>query len=317
MKFADEPDLPFCLKRAVEHQASIYNDAVTLHLKEAGDYDFQVSVTTLNKSPRQNHLFRRHSKDIVQTYWNRLHLLDGSIFHYLLESHPDPKGISEKRFGRKIKYQGNIIYLHGAADLFYPEDGILIDFKRASVISRQFPKDDYIFQLNALKWIIDGQNHTYKVKSLRNIFSYKDWSKREAVKPNYPNRPIETIEHPIWTTEKIQSELSSRLKAHFNAKDLSDNDLPYCTPEQQWRRNKHRVIARKKDGEWSKASKGTYDSLDEAEARQSEVDCETKVETITGTPIKCRDYCDCALFCNQFELEQQQQQQNTDTENED
>lgn len=305
MIFAETKDLPYSITEAIKRQASIYNDAVAIHLDQAGKFDHQISVTALNKSPRQLQLFRRHSKEIVIDPWDRLHLLDGSIFHYILESHPDPNALVERRFGTKIKYKGQVIYIHGAADLFYPDSCWLLDYKRISCVSLQFPKDDYIFQLNLLKWIIERQQgENLKVNRISNLFSVKDWKKSEArkFKPGYPQKPIFYKDYDIWDKATMERILVDRIKRHIDAASVADNDLPYCTDEERWQRNKYRVFGKKKNGEWSKASKGTYSSQEEADSEGAELG-EFMVTEVTGRPTKCIDFCDCCIFCNQRQNE--------------
>lgn len=318
MKFQEDKGLHYSIKQAIETQSSIYNDSVSSHLKYVEGFDFQISVTTLNKSPRQNHLFRRHASEIVMSYWDRLHLLDGSIFHYLMESHPDPEAITEARFGKMLHYKGKRIYVHGAADCFYPKEGVLIDFKRSTVQSISMPKDDYVFQLNALRWIIQRQPHTYEVKEIKNIFFLKDWERNSVNKvQGYPTKPIITVTHPIWTDEEMKSELSKRVRKHFDSMSIPDNELPFCTLEEKWQRNKFRVFGKKKNGEWSKSSKGTFPARADAELAGIEIG-DHKIEEIKGKPIKCIDYCDCSIFCNQRQQEiEQAKNQESQEENDD
>lgn len=301
MKISDDPELPFCVTEAIRKQAEVYSDSVSEHLSGVGQFDVQFSVTTLNKSPRQNHLFRRHSKEIVVSPWDRLHLLDGSIFHYILESHPQDGGISERRFGVMLNYNGKRVYFHGAADLFIPSEGHLIDFKRSSVVSLSFPKDDYEFQLNALAWIIKHQPkpHTYEVKRISNFFSLKDWDRNTALKGgDYPKKAMIWKDYVLWEEDKIKSEIFSRLKNHIHAGELNDDDLPLCTSIERWQRDKWRVFAKKKDGDWSKSSKGTYPTHAEAESAARALG-EARIDKIEGPPVRCLRYCDVAIFCKQ------------------
>lgn len=313
MKLLEVDDLPYCVKRAIEAQAEVYSDSVSEHLKGVGQFDIQLSVTTLNKSPRQNHLYRRHSSEMVVNPWDRIHLLDGSIFHYILECHKQPGALVEERVGVMMKWNGKRIYLHGAADLFIPQERHLIDFKRSSTISMNYSNRDYEFQLNVLRWILLQQKgHTYEINKISNFYSFKDWNKTKAVKnKEYPQRPMLYKDHRIWTEEELRKELFDRIKLHVSAEPLPDNDLPFCTEEQKWQRNQFRVIPKKKDGEWSGSSKGTFPTYSEAETKGKEIG-EHKIEEILGTPRKCIEYCDCAIFCNQRQQEIQQNQQNED-----
>ena len=65
MNFIDTNDLPYSIKEAIKRQVATYNDSVALHLEQAGRFDIHLSVTSLNKSPRQLQLFRSHNKEIV------------------------------------------------------------------------------------------------------------------------------------------------------------------------------------------------------------------------------------------------------------
>lgn len=304
MIFVGNDNFPYCVNAAIEKQVAEYNESVARHLKGIS-FDYQISVTGLNKSPRQMALIKRHYDDIVVKAEDRSHLLDGSVFHSILENNPEPGALIENRFGLKFKIQGRIVYIHGAADYYHPEKKLLLDYKRTSIFSLSTPKDDYEFQLNALALLIKGQkSHTYEVEEIGNVFSIKDWRSSRRGINGYPDLPIITRKYKMWDSSAIAVEIAKRARDHMLASDTPDEKLPYCSDEFRWKRDKFRIRKFTKGGVLSKSSSGTYPTEDEARLAAEEKGIELyQLERFPGSPLKCIKFCDVSNFCSQRQME--------------
>jgi hypothetical protein len=95
--------------------------------------------------------------------------------------------------------------------------------------------------------------------------------------------------------------MTCRVSLHQAASRLPDGMLPFCTPDEQWRRPDKWAVM--KPGR--KSAVRLCDSKEEADAFIGEKEGERTpyTELQPAQPLRCRMYCDVAPFCNQCALE--------------
>lgn len=302
MRLLEREGIPPQIRRAILASWAEYSDGVGAHLK-GRDFDYAYSVTTLARSPRQHLLAKRHRSEIVIDPADCWFLLLGSIVHYIMEHHSGPNDMVEPRFGRTIKIGGKKVYAHGAADLVtkLPDGKYAIeDYKFVSMNSMAYPKDDYIQQLNFLRILAPKEIRNNTVK-LVNHFMFRDWRKSDSDKePLY----IRSISQPIWTDEQALNLLISRAKLLMKYEDTPDDELPYCSSEELWKRDSYGIRRNKNNGEPYKYLSGYGRTEYEAHKVATEKGLtDYSLEMVPGRAIRCQ-FCDSAPFCNQYKTQE-------------
>jgi hypothetical protein len=103
---------------------------------------------------------------------------------------------------------------------------------------------------------------------------------------------------PIWTQERTEEYILSRIASHDDGKVAIDmeEDLPECTDEDRWIRST--TYAVKKAGR--KTAIKLYD--DEAEAAARAVIEKGFVEVRVGEAIRCTgNFCGVSQWCSQYQ----------------
>lgn len=286
----------------------------------------QLSVTTLSKSPRQRILFNRHSSKLLIDPLAEMYRMFGRVVHSILEKFPQPGDVIEERVGSM--FLGDI-YVHGQADRYIPGERKLQDWKCSKAITLTYPdKDEYHAQLNVLS-VLFGRN-AHPVEHLENVFILRDWSPGFVKEGSlYPKEPIIVIPIPVWESDRVTDYIRTRAKAHRDAENLADDDLPFCSDHERWMTDDmFRVVKKTPDGEMQKIAKYKSNSQIDAEDKLKELAeaerdkilaanaAKTKPKDISqlvfpsfvidkrpGVPRKCF-HCEMRPFCNQFKAEE-------------
>lgn len=268
-----------------------------LDLFKSEGYDYAISVTSLPLSPRQLQLNIRYGKDAEIEPKSRYFVLLGSITHYIMETFPDEGDIIERRNGRVFRINGKRVLVHGAADVMNFNLGYIKDYKFSSTSSLKFPKEGYIAQLNILRYLQPKEDKE-KIKSLRNIFIFRDWTNRD-LNSEYPWKEVE---QPLWKDEQCVSYLRDRLAEHIKYFECHDDLIPECSAEERWeRKGGFQVFPYTKSGDLYKKSMGFAPTEQEAHsfAESKNMD-KYELKPKAGVSLKCEKFCDIKDFCSQY-----------------
>ena len=120
---------------------------------------------------------------------------------------------------------------------------------------------------------------------------------------DYPVAPISVIPIPKWTDEEQEQFIEERVSIHQQAEAdyLISKELPLCSDAERWRRkDTYRVMKKGR-----KSALRVLDTQKLADEYVSGHDDKSKltIEFLKGEAIRCKDYCDVAEFCNQYQME--------------
>ncbi len=217
MTFTNRNNLPEVLVRALT------NDSY-----QRDDSDF--TVTELLKLSRQRQLEIIHKDEIEEDVSDRLWSMFGQMGHLLLERSGTKNEITEVRF-KAVFFN---LSLSAQVDSVHLAGGVLTDWKFTTAFKFMANKpmpEDYVWQLNIQKRILELQRKPIKVKSLQIGGMLRDWKVRDALKDkNYPQTPICLMPIPVKSKEETEAYILNRMTSHYRAQE----DLPLCPKEQLW-----------------------------------------------------------------------------------
>jgi hypothetical protein len=310
MKFTRDPEMPEPLFKALVDSSRRYKEELSEFLCEhSKEGVFNISVTTLNKSPRQAQLGARHWKHIVKDPLDLWFSFKGSIIHYVLELYSPSHWVRELRLATTKVYGDEKVMIHGQFDAYDPHDKTLWDWKFVSGISVRYPKPEHKVQLNILAHIMEKNNK--KVNTLKNCYLIERLDNRYEKDPFYPKKEFKIQEHGFMPKEEVEEHIKTRALIHLNEINTPDKNLPLCTDDERWVHGTSFSIYKRKKGtkkephqDFSSRALGHFDSEIQArnfldEFPQTE---ETKIVEKAGYPTAC-DYCDVRDFCNQRQKE--------------
>ena len=287
MRITNKHGLPETIVRAVT------NDPYT--------YTGNISVTQLIKAPRQRWLEIRHDDELVADVVDRIWMLLGSAIHYVLEQAEDKEDDTEIIEKRLIAKVGEDWEVSGQADRFVTH-GLLQDYKFTSVWAAiNGPKEEWIQQINMLAYLHRAAG--YEVNKGQIITIYRDWSKKRAQRePTYPQVGVEAHKIPLWPNEEVEEFILSRIKAHKDAEELPDDELPLCTDKERWQKPTTWAVKKNKNKRAVRVLETEEDAYEYAGELTRLDDKGNKywIEERPGEWTRCKDYCPANQFCNQY-----------------
>jgi hypothetical protein len=273
-----------------------------------------ISVTTVIQPPRIVQLRKRHGHEIVEDASDRIFALLGQTCHKVLERSDDSGAFHEERIwtevdGWKVSGQTDCYvtqdYAYSKQDKSLIDDSYvdipptIRDYKLLKVMAGKFEHKDWEEQLNLNAYL--WREHGFAVEKLEIVAIFRDWSKvlyeRES---DYPPA-VKVYPQKLWTHEKATEFLKYRVHLHQAAAKLPDNMLPFCTPDEQWKRQQKWAVMKPK----RKTAVKLFDSQEKAEGFISNQKGERTMYTEfrPSAPLRCQMYCDAAPFCNQYAME--------------
>jgi PD-(D/E)XK nuclease superfamily len=313
MNFLDDPTIPLPLWDALVASNEDYGEGVKEYMADQKGKDYSISVTALNKTPRQAHLQSRHSKEIfidpIKDCW---HSMMGNIIHWVLEKYASrrPHLIAERRVGCDIKVDGKTVHIHGQFDLYDKKRKCIQDWKLTSPSSMLYDKEDHRFQLNRLRYILIENG--YEVKELENVYLFPHLDKTKFGNPAYPQRHAVTVKVPLMDLSEVYKGIKARVKEHMDASQLTDKELPRCSDSDRWIRENFWLAYTRKKGGRKGVTQPFRTTATKRVATKNELIRWRKAEgiklediiykQIKGHPTRC-DYCKAAPFCNQLQEE--------------
>lgn len=276
------------------------------------------SVTDLIKPPQIVQLTRRYDDQMEVDPRDNIYRVLGSSVHATLEQvglqNPEDSQMIEERLHATIEG----VSISGQIDLHTTfEDGILTDWKHTKVSVVKFDtKDEWVKQLNCYAHLM--RKHGYVVTSARVCSIFRDWSQsgmgglwkvstNDGVHitcrktPDYPDWGVAIIPIPLWPDQEVEEYLTERIRVQEEAAQLSDEELPECTPDDRWRRDNFRV--RKTGFVKAKGNKARIKTEAEAKEYLVKMGSEYEMSLQPGIPYRCVFYCFAAPFCQQLKRE--------------
>ncbi|HCL57256.1 MAG TPA: hypothetical protein DHW82_09655 [Spirochaetia bacterium] len=261
------------------------------------------SVTQILKEARPVILEQRHYSELTQDITERLWSFLGSSIHNFLEKGEDENSIIEER----LKYSS----VSGKFDYYDAKTKTLYDYKITSVWTLVFNNlEDHQKQLSIYAYFL--REAGFEVEKIANIFILRDWKKTDYERGVHSiSAPIQVKEHPIL--EKINGLLipdflDERIEYFENAEKISDENLPYCTPEYRWAEKSMLKIYWNESTAKKPSSLKNYDPSDRemaekylAQLNEAGKGKKTyRLELVKGNEYKRCDYCSVSEICSQF-----------------
>lgn len=283
MKLTNKQNLPETLVRAIQNH------------KHIGGGD--ISSSQLLKSPRAFWLEKRHFDELEQDVSNQIWALFGTAVHGIAEMGECEDSLVEE-YG-KIKV-GDYT-LTGTVDLL--ENGILRDYKTGSQWTIIFldndKKAEYISQLNAYAEIYREKG--FEVKGLEIVLMLRDWQASKAkFDASYPQSQVAVIEIPLFTREQTQAYLKERINYLMSFKDVSDDDLPLCSPAFRWAKPSKWAVMKKGRKSAVKLFDNEESATKHMELLNQKINTHYLEERKADEWKRC-EYCSARKFCNQTE----------------
>jgi len=242
----------------------------------------RLSITDLIDDPLPRILFINHWDDIVRDYSDLITMVQGIALHSRYEECAGDDEDVERKFEDVI--DGVIVV--GKADSYF--NGILLELKQTGVYGPKYRLDKWTKQMNTYAW--QRRIRKYPVEELGVDVWYRDWKQGNIYWRDYPPIPYEYISLDLWSFEKQDKYIRSKVQKHF-AHPVFDkpeqNEKP-CSDKQRgirWEAYKGRNKTPTKVGD-------TYDEVNQwcqgqpyqFDIRQSE-------------PIFCIRYCRSRSVC--------------------
>lgn len=268
---------------------------------------YGIRATQLLDPPRIQILQRRHGGQIRLTASSLIPSFIGRAIHALIEEEAKLNGIdfrSEERL--YVSILGTVV--SGQIDLQVLEDDkvVLLDWKYTNAVFVYLHLKQWEEQLNIYAYLYFC-TYDHDPVELVIIALYRDWSQFEASKREgktaYPQAPVEKFVIPLWPLEERKRFIEDRIRLHREAlvdSDL-DDELPLCSPEDRWMRQKFYV----KSLQAKRALKvaGTREEAEQYIA-QSRNPKSLKIVEQPAEPRRCQgNWCHVAEWCEQYQSE--------------
>jgi hypothetical protein len=255
----------------------------------------QLSATTLLQGVKQIILTDRHWSELRDDVSDRIWAIWGQAVHSLLEQE------GENEFSeQKMSYPVGKITVTGRIDNYDMKDGIICDYKTASVWKIKLGDySDWYLQGMVYAWLL--AKNGFPVQRCRFIALLKDHSRSEILRDSgYPKSPVEVYEFPVTFTGlmKIDGYIRKKVKEYARCRELPDEDIPACAPEERWDRPAKYAVM--KTGR--KTAVRLLDQYKAAEKLAGDLGAGHYVEHRPGESIKCRSFCLCREFCDYYRL---------------
>jgi hypothetical protein len=253
-----------------------------------------ISATTLIQGIKHIILTERHWEELEDDVSDRIWAIWGTAVHSLLEMEGENE-FTELEMTHAIAD----ITVTGRIDNYDMKRGVICDYKTASVWKVKFNDfDDWYTQGMIYAWLL--RKNGFAVEKCRFIALLKDHSRSEAARDRqYPVNPVYVYEFDVTFTNllKIDAFIRNKVKEYIRCRELSDDAIPPCAPEERWdKASKYAVM---KQGR--KSAVRLVDDKTAAEIMAAELGKGHYVEHRPGESVKCQSFCVCCQFCNYYQ----------------
>ena len=179
-------------------------------------------------------------------------------------------------------------------------EGIVHDNKSTTAYTWLYgtKDDDYAMQGSLYRWLNPDK---ITEDFIRINFIFTDWKKAEAKQnPNYPQKRLLHKDIPLWSIEKTEQWVRSKLAQLQRYIDAEEKDIPDCTDEELWRsapQYKYFSDPAKTSG---RSTKNFADSVEARKYMANEKGGKGIIITVPGEVKRC-EYCNAAPICKQRE----------------
>lgn len=284
MKITNKHNLPKALVRAIE------NDGYS--------YTGNISVTQMISPPRLRWLTIRHYDELEEDVTDRIWALLGSAVHTILERAEDKHADDLQEI--RLETETNGWVWSGQGDVWQAPDE-LMDYKVTSAWAAIGDiKPEWDTQLNLLAFLY--RKAGFPVNRLSIVAIFRDWSKYKMMQSeNYPRRPVQRIDIPIWSDLECEEYAFKRIAIHKKSEAVKDNDLPFCTANEMWEKPTKYAIMKNKN----KRATRVLESEEEAGILLAALEVKHpkdnfKLKKREGERTRCNGYCPVSFFCNQY-----------------
>lgn len=281
-----------------------------------------ISVTTAIAPPKIKTLELNHFDDIVVDVSERLWSVFGSAVHSVLENASKAsERLTEERWfintedwqvytlaaSLKIQdawwYSKKTVYLSGKIDCYDHAESELQDYKVCSVYSYLFEKTgkpEWGEQLNMNSFAMRLLG--FDIKKLSIICMYRDWSASKAIS-DYPELPVpmKQIYFPVWSDDYTKDFIASRLTNHLIAREMEEDVIPPCTPEERWAKKTTWAIMK----EGRKSAVRVHDTEEQAKIHLGLAGEGHRIDTRLGKDTRCESYCNVNQWCSYWKNKEQ------------
>jgi len=293
MKITNKHELPYPLYEALKGDGKGDENTFKIH-------PGHISLSKLLMPVQQAILMHRHDAELEEDAADRVWMIIGSAFHYVLEQGYVPNALREAQM--KLDVLGWSIHMR--LDCWY--DGTLADYKVGSVWSHILgDPSDYEEQLNAYGLAV-REHFGLDVERLQAVRIFRDWSQRKydddvryAGQKNmtvtYPPIPFAVVDVDLWPLPKTRSFLETRIKMFESNWELPDEELTECTAKERWQdadtwavykpggKRAVRVLGSENEAvDWI-AGRGDYE-----------------IQFRPGQSRRCENYCSVRDICAQY-----------------
>lgn len=306
------------IMKALQYSANTYSQGLKKVILDDKSYDVFTSASRLMLPPKIFWYQKKLDEDGTQYASALLHSLEGNVWHSYFETvlENDPQYITEKRLYLPVKDTEYCI--SGQLDLYDKVNNTLLDYKNMSSakflmalglgkyngLAKGFP--EYEMQQNeyaaALKY------NEYPVDKAELLIRIRDWDTKTALRNPSLNQKamFETVDIKLWTDQKVNEFIKSRIEYYLQYKDRKLDDIPECTMQDRWENStKWKVYAKKKNSTSFKqtAETGAANFKSEEDAKEYIVNrClatgtkynDFKIVYFKGEATRCKYYCDLA-----------------------
>ncbi len=269
------------------------------------------SATTLLKGVKEIVLELRHFNEITMDVSDMVWTIFGTAVHELAEKGNDGSdGESEIKFEWVLPVEsklGKTYKLTGRCDLYNENQMLLQDYKTATTwkfIYKDFEdweRQGYIYTLLIRK---AGKY----VKTVKFNALLKDWNQGELTRARYKGSyyPEHSIVSYIFEIEEqklkeIENYIVDKVQQIVNIieNDISDNDIPECTPNERWATQTKYAIM-KQGRQTAIKLCDTQEQANDWIKEQTKDKEKLYVETRPGENKKCGQYCIAKDFCSYY-----------------
>jgi hypothetical protein len=157
-------------------------------------------------------------------------------------------------------------------------------------VAKDGPRDEWIQQLNCYRWL--AKQYGVEIHKLQIVAIYRDWSKRQAGRDDYPKAQVEVFTLPIWPDAETEAFIMNRIDIHENAK----KQLPICLPEETWERPEKWAVHRMGGKRAIKLHDNQQDAQNHCLSSKG-----LEIEYRPAERPRCEDYCRVAQFCSMWQ----------------
>lgn len=259
------------------------------------------SITELLGSVQQIILFRKHFNQIEVDVSDSVQTLFGTAVHNILEENTNESDV-ETEIKMEVQIGQDIIV--GKFDRRNLKEQLIEDYKtgKTSMIIKQ-DFEEYRLQGLGYAWMTLIKTGVI-TKKLKFYILLKDWSKIKAsTSANYPQSPIYVWEYNIQDSDYdyIEKYIKDKLtQIHTYSGDYK-GWTPGCSDEERWYTGTTYAVY-KNVGD----KRATYTTNDEEDAHNyitNKLNGAGEIQVRRGEYLKCKLYCNCNKFCEQFKKE--------------